>query len=134
MKTSVWKKHTLERIQVWNQDYRGALVKKFKKRLHSRCFPTTFVNFFSATILKTPKNIQDSNLVLSWNTCFCWLSIKLHFPFIVLSKNVELKHFFAKLVLWEVRSSHRRCSVKKGVLKYFANFTWKHLCRSDSLF
>ena len=26
-----------------------------------------------------------------------------------------------------VRSSHRRCSVKKGVLKKFGNFTGKHL-------
>ena len=28
------------------------------------------------------------------------------------------------------RSSHRRCSVKKGVLRNFANFTGKHLCQS----
>ena len=28
------------------------------------------------------------------------------------------------------RSSHRRCSVKKGVLKKFAYFTGKHLCWS----
>ena len=28
------------------------------------------------------------------------------------------------------RSSHRRCSVKKGVLKNFAKFTGKHLCQS----
>ena len=28
------------------------------------------------------------------------------------------------------RSSHQRCSVKKGVLKTFANFTGKHLCWS----
>ena len=28
------------------------------------------------------------------------------------------------------RSSHRRCSVKKGVLKKFGNFTGKHLCWS----
>ena len=36
---------------------------------------------------------------------------------------------------WEIPrlpniSSHRRCSVKKGVLKYFAKFTGKHLCQS----
>ena len=30
------------------------------------------------------------------------------------------------------RSSHWRCSVKKGVLKNFAKFTGKHLCRSLS--
>ena len=28
------------------------------------------------------------------------------------------------------RSRHRRCSVKKGILKNFANFTGKHLCLS----
>ena len=28
------------------------------------------------------------------------------------------------------RSNHQRCSVKKGVLKTFANFTGKHLCWS----
>ena len=28
------------------------------------------------------------------------------------------------------RSSHRGCSVKKGVLRNFAKFTGKHLCQS----
>ena len=28
------------------------------------------------------------------------------------------------------RSSHRRCSVRKGVVKNFAKFTGKHLCQS----
>ena len=28
------------------------------------------------------------------------------------------------------RSSHRRCSVRKGVLRNFAKFTGKHLCQS----
>ena len=28
------------------------------------------------------------------------------------------------------RSSHRRCSVRKGVLSNFAKFTGKHLCQS----
>ena len=31
-----------------------------------------------------------------------------------------------------LRSSHRRCSVKKGVLRNFAKFTGKHLCQSLS--
>ena len=30
----------------------------------------------------------------------------------------------------EGRSSHRRCSIKKRVLKNLAKFTGKHLCRS----
>ena len=28
------------------------------------------------------------------------------------------------------RSSHQRCSMKKGVLRNFTKFTGKHLCRS----
>ena len=28
------------------------------------------------------------------------------------------------------RNSHRRCSVRKGVLTNFAKFTGKHLCQS----
>ena len=28
------------------------------------------------------------------------------------------------------RSSHRRCSIQKGVLKIFGKFTGKHLCKS----
>ena len=30
----------------------------------------------------------------------------------------------------EVRSSHQRCSVKKGALRNFAKFPGKYLCRS----
>ena len=30
----------------------------------------------------------------------------------------------------ESRSSHQKCSIKKDVLKNFANFTRKHLCQS----
>ena len=29
------------------------------------------------------------------------------------------------------KSSHRKCSVKKGVLRNFAKFTGKHLCQSQ---
>ena len=32
--------------------------------------------------------------------------------------------------LWNARSSHRRCSVRKGVLTIFAKFTGKHLCQN----
>ena len=30
----------------------------------------------------------------------------------------------------QVKSSHQRCSIKKGVLRNFAKFTGKHLCQS----
>ena len=33
-------------------------------------------------------------------------------------------------VFMKCRSSHRRCSVKKDVLRNLAKFTGKHLCRS----
>ena len=36
-------------------------------------------------------------------------------------KNLALKGYH--------RSSHQRCSIKKGVLKEFAKFTGKHLCQ-----
>ena len=28
------------------------------------------------------------------------------------------------------KSSHQRCSIRKGILRYFAKFTGKHLCQS----
>ena len=31
---------------------------------------------------------------------------------------------------WQVRSSHQRCFIKRGVIKNFAKFTGKHLCQS----
>ena len=42
--------------------------------------------------------------------------------------------FFSKLdwgssIISIARSSHRSCSIKKGVLKYFSKFTGKHLCQ-----
>ena len=30
----------------------------------------------------------------------------------------------------QYRSTHRRCSIRKGVLRNFAKFTGKHLCQS----
>ena len=32
-------------------------------------------------------------------------------------------------IIWTFRSSHQRCSMKKGVLGNFPKFTGKHLCR-----
>ena len=33
-------------------------------------------------------------------------------------------------VLYNFRSSHQRCSIEKGVLENFKNFTGKQLCQS----
>ena len=43
----------------------------------------------------------------------------------------ELKHgATSQKIFYLNRSSHRRCSVRKDVLKSFAKFTGKHLCQS----
>ena len=38
----------------------------------------------------------------------------------------------SKLKLGSYRRSHQMCSMKKGLLRNFANFTGKHLCQSLS--
>ena len=50
-----------------------------------------------------------------------WLfnEIKTYFKFVSLKSQVRIG-----------RSSHRRCSVRKGVYRNFAKFTEKHLCQS----
>ena len=40
-----------------------------------------------------------------------------------------LRHIVLNLLLF-FRSSHQRCSVRKGVLRNFAKFTGNHLCQS----
>ena len=42
----------------------------------------------------------------------------------------EILRILLSFHLSTVRSSHRRCSVKKGVLGNFAKFTGEHLCQS----
>ena len=48
--------------------------------------------------------------------------------------NRKWRHFLTRNILRKVftrfRSRHRRCSVRKGVLKNFAKFTGKNLCQS----
>ena len=54
------------------------------------------------------------------------------FYFIKLDENEGSPPNFAHvdMVLKMFRSSHRRCSVRKDVLRNFAKFTVKHLCQS----
>ena len=42
----------------------------------------------------------------------------------------KINHVLRKFVFTLFRSSHRRCFIKKAVLKNFAIFSWKHLCWS----
>ena len=41
-----------------------------------------------------------------------------------------LKFVSLKSQMWIGRSSHQRCSVRKGVFGNLAKFIWKHLCNS----
>ena len=41
-----------------------------------------------------------------------------------------LQHPILFIVIATYRSSHRRCSIKKGVLRNFTKFTGKHVCQS----
>ena len=70
---------------------------------------------FSCEICKTSKNTffieQLKSLFLKFNSCF--------------QRSLGQR----AMPLSPIRSSHRRCSVKKGVLGNFAKFTGKHLCQ-----
>ena len=44
--------------------------------------------------------------------------------------SIEDNHSFTFSDSFVFRSSHQRCSVKKGVLRNFAKFTGKHLCQN----
>ena len=63
------------------------------------------------------------------------------FPDFFIYQKLKNSHNFSSLSFYLVfqntkrlnepyRSSHPRCSIKKGVLKNFAKFTGKHLCQS----
>ena len=45
-------------------------------------------------------------------------------------KHIKKKTIEIILRLLKYRSSHQRCSVRKGVLRNFAKFTGKDLCQS----
>ena len=49
-------------------------------------------------------------------------------PLILIYYQFETKKRW--LMAWKIRSSHQRCSVRKGVPRNFAKFTGKHLCQS----
>ena len=55
----------------------------------------------------------------------CWIGFLLVHYFILMTSFRILDFEFRM-----IRSSHRRCSISKAVLKNFANFTEKHLCWS----
>ena len=72
---------------------------------------------------------------MKWNSLFkqtilLWIFLKAVFQYVVHSWTFfKIYKSFTKCKASTQRSSHRRCSMKKGVLKNFAKFTGKHLCQ-----
>ena len=48
----------------------------------------------------------------------------------ILHSEIFIKIISYNLMFTKFRRNHRRCSIKKGVLKTFAKFTEKHLCHN----
>ena len=55
---------------------------------------------------------------------------KLEYKLLYYNWNFWFYHLLQVPFYGVFRSSHQRCSIKKGVFKNFAKFTCKHLCRS----
>ena len=108
---SVNKKVFLEISQNYQENTCLRPATLLKKRLWHRCFPVNFVKF-----LRTPFLQNTSG----------WLLL-----FFFSQTEYQAKKSWALNILKKIdRSSHRRCSIRKGVLRNFAKLTRKHLCRS----
>ena len=100
--------------------FKGTLL---KKRLWHRCFPVKFAKFLRTPFYRAPMLAGSKKLIIfakyrkDWH-CFWFLTSKQR-------KSSHLIQIF--FLFW---SNHWRCSIKEAVLKYFANFTGKNLCRS----
>ena len=70
-----------------------------------------------------------------WSTIFKIQLIGAHLMFSKKQRLKEVNYFLREnapfhLCLIRSRSSHKRCSIIRGVLRNFENFTVKHLCQS----
>ena len=88
-------------------------------KIHS-CKSVHLIQYFAKTIFLVKM------LILLCLTCDC--------PSCYKYKHLTKKMIYErrKALLWRCvlnRSSHQRCSVKKGVLRNFAKFIGKHLCQ-----
>ena len=103
----------------WHMDDIGAV--KPLKLLKSKLLPETSLK---KSVYKNFANFTEKHL--------CW-------SFFLNKISVKLQNFWEHL-FWRTstndcfytvsRSSHRRCSLRKDVLRNFAKFTGKHLCQS----
>ena len=95
-----------------------------------RCFPVNVAKFLRTQILK---NICERLLKISNSAAdllkggFSWFYYPFS-PFSVL--NFALTGWLSGVCLCNIRSSHRRCSLREGVLRNFAKLTGKHLYQS----
>ena len=55
---------------------------------------------------------------------------KMKSVYLFLLKTLDFRAYTSNLIAVLCRSSHRRCSLRKGVLRNFSKFTAKHLCQS----
>ena len=94
------------------------------------------VNWFLFTLSAIQKLYNNKNVLqdikvkqVHSNECnFAFVVIFCSFYIFFDVKKYKMK--FEKSAAWKNRSSHRRCSIKKGVIKSFAKFKGKHLRRS----
>ena len=92
------------------------------------------VNFKKLTPAATFSSKQSGGIHFH----LCWTLIArntakttlLFFFFVYFQKNIFENPHLSNYISMTVRSSHRRCSVRKTVLRNFAKFTGKHLCQS----
>ena len=101
----------IEKLAFFNKQLKGFII-PFKKSLWHRCFPVSFAKF-----LRTPFFIEHLRwllLQLIWKGKDHQFQFK-KLPFEIITR--QLKKY------WGLTSSHRRCSVRKGVLWNFAKFT-----------
>ena len=88
---------------------------KIKKRLQHRCFLVNFAKYFEITFFT--EHLLTTASALEW----CFRTKTLHAFF--------YKQRFLSTQSQCCRSSHQKCSLRKGVLRNIAKFTGKHLCQ-----
>ena len=98
-----------------------SLFDKVGKRLQHSCFPVNIAKIFRTAFFK--EHLQWLLLKVKNNNSIP----KRQSPKQKVFREDHKEHWVEKN--WRDRSSHRSCSVKKGVLKNFAKFTGKHLCQ-----
>ena len=99
----------------------------------------------SAISIKSQSNFTESHFGMGvsfkfaayfQNTCFLehpWMPASVYnelHSYPVNNNNNNNHHHHINQLFNKDRSSYSRCSVKKGVLRHFGNFTEKHLCQS----